>query len=186
MQDDWFPIGVLVPPHFKFSEPKTFRPAFFGYIQRNGMSEGRAGRSLVHDIGTLDLREVFGSEHTVPRRAELLTIQSASLARRQFPQDRTHSRDWLCEVEAKTLVCFIAHRVKSHGLQWAGESCYQPFASAQPQPNLAALRERRRQTRQAQFHELPPVAADIALPCLAGHDDFPARLSGQLDSESAV
>jgi hypothetical protein len=185
-QGDGFPLGMFIATHFEFNEPETFWPALIGHKQRDDMPRDRAGQGLVHEVGTLDLQEVFGSEHAVPRRAEPLTVQSAPLARRQFPQDRTHPRDWLCEVEPKPLVNFVAHSVKSHGLQWAGESRYQTVASAQPQPDLAALRERRRQTRQAQLHELPPVAADVALPRLAGHDDFPAYLAGQPDSEPAI
>jgi hypothetical protein len=89
-QGDWFPISVLVPPHFKLDEPKTFRPALFGYIQRNWMPKGRAEHGLVHDIGTLDLWEIRGGENAVSRRAKLLAVQSASLSRCQFSEHRAY------------------------------------------------------------------------------------------------
>jgi hypothetical protein len=74
MQQHWFPLRMLIPPHFKLDEPKTFRPAVFGYIQRHGMPKGRAECSLTRDVGTLDLWEIRGGENAVSRRAKLLTV----------------------------------------------------------------------------------------------------------------
>jgi hypothetical protein len=40
-------------------------------------------------------------------------------------------------------MCLIFQTVKGHGLQWTAKTSHSPFASAQPQANLAALRKRR-------------------------------------------
>jgi len=115
----------------------------FGDIQRNGMPKGRVERSLAYDIGTRDLWEIWGGENVVSQRAKLLAVQSVSLPRDQFSKHRTYLYHWLRELEPETFVCGIFQTVKGHGLQWTAKTRHEPFASTQPQSNLAALRKRR-------------------------------------------